>query len=46
MQYRDYIKKELCKQHGTYLIIVENDIKLKEIEKFIRDEYQKFKRIR
>ena len=46
MQYRDWIKKELCKQHGTYLIIVENDIKLKDIEGFIRNEYQKFKRNR
>lgn len=46
MQYRDYIKKELCRKHGTYLIIVENDIKLKDIANFIRDEYQKFKRNR
>lgn len=34
-QYRDYIKKTLCKEHGVYLIVVPHTVKLSELRPYL-----------
>lgn len=40
-QYRDYIKKNLCKDNGIELIIVPYTVKVEDIPKFLYNELEK-----
>lgn len=42
-QYRDYIKSSLCKQNNIKLIRIPHDVKLNQIENYIKKEYSRLK---
>ena len=41
-QYRDYIKKTLCKENGVYLIVVPHTVKLKELRPYLMNKLQPY----
>ena len=41
-QYRDYLKNDICKKRGVYLITVSHKIKHKDIRKYLEAELKKY----
>ncbi len=41
-QYRDYLKKDICKRRGVYLIVVSHKTKHKDIRKFLVTQLRNF----
>ena len=41
-QYRDYLKKELCKKNNVYLIVVPSKIKLRDLHSYLITELEPY----
>lgn len=41
-QYRDYLKKELCKKNNVYLIVVPSKIKLRDLHSYLMTELEPY----
>jgi len=45
-QYRDFIKRDLCRQHKVHLIVVPFSLVLEDIKPFLLREFERFQHIR